>query len=255
MSDEIIIKDLSYSYRGSPALANISLEIPSSTITFLMGNNGSGKTTLLKCITNVLSDYTGSISINGRITKTLSPSQMAKLISYVPQVVNASHDFLAKDFLVLGRLPYVNTGSPSKDDYHIVEKYASITGITPFLEKNYNHLSGGQKQWISITRALIQETPILVMDEPMSALDLQKQADLLKLLSWLCDSLQKTIILTSHNPNHPTYINSLVFLLYEHTIVAGGKAKDVFQEELIQKVYGENVVIRPDGFIDINITQ
>ena len=84
---------------------------------------------------------------------------------------------------------------------------------------------------------------------------LQKQADLLKLLSWLCDSLQKTIILTSHNPNHPTYINSLVILLYEHTIVAGGKATDVFQEELIQKVYGENVVIRPDGFIDINITQ
>jgi iron complex transport system ATP-binding protein len=99
----------------------------------------------------------------------------------VPQNINMNCDFRVKDYLVLGRNPYIVFGNPKSSDYELVEFYADKTGITDILEKNFNSLSGGQKQWVTITRALVQETEIIIMDEPMSALDMGKQAELMML--------------------------------------------------------------------------
>ena len=104
----------------------------------------------------------------------------------------------------------------------------------------FNKLSGGQKQSIAITRSLIQDTPLIVMDEPMSALDLEKQADLLSLLRDLSQE-GKTIVLTTHNPNHALTIDSDACFLKEGEVVAFGNSAHIIQENLLHVIYGESV--------------
>lgn len=141
----------------------------------------------------------------------------------------------------MGRSPYIKFGlSPSKADFEIVEKYAEKLGICDILTSTFNELSGGQKQVVAITKALIQETPIIVMDEPMSALDIGKQAEILILINQLITE-SKTIILTSHNPNHALLTNCKVCLINEGQVISYGLNKNVLTPENLEKVYGKNV--------------
>ena len=116
-----------------------------------------------------------------------------------------------------------------------------------YLNLNFNQLSGGQKQLVTITRALIQETPIVILDEPMSALDIGKQAEFLCTIQKLQKDLGKTLILTSHNPNHALQNDCNVCLIHERKVLQYGKNKEVLNAENIQKVYGSKVKIEPNN--------
>ncbi len=114
------------------------------------------------------------------------------------------------------------------------------------------HLSGGQLQLVSITRALIQETPIIIMDEPMSALDLRNQIVILKLIKDLSRQ-GKTIIFTTHNPNHAIALNCEVCLLDAGHIIGNGNANQVLSVNTIKKVYGSGVEMSNNNYVEINI--
>jgi ABC-type cobalamin/Fe3+-siderophores transport system ATPase subunit len=145
-------------------------------------------------------------------------------------------------------------GNPQKSDYEIVEKYATQTKICDILDKEFNSLSGGQKQWVAITRAIVQETPIMIMDEPMSALDFGKQGELLILLHEL-NTQGKTIILTTHNPNHCFCIpNAKVCLIHKGVIEAYGTAESVFTENIINKIFGQYVRKSEDGSLKFSLS-
>lgn len=253
MNKYISLKNISCCYGKKEILSNISMDIDKGKIVFLMGNNGSGKTTLLKCLLNNIPIQKGSILFEGKEISHISKSDFSKLISYVPQNININCDLKVKDYLVLGRNPYIAFGSPTSYDYEIVEKYALQTGILNILTQPFHLLSGGQKQWVTITRALIQETPVLIMDEPMSALDLEKQAELLILLKNLKKQLGKTIILTSHNPNHCFCLDSSVCLLNHKKILAFGHPKQVFTQKNISDVYGPHILLNNNNFIEFNL--
>lgn len=246
MSDIITIKNLSCAYGKSKVLNDISFCVEPQSIVFIMGNNGAGKTTLLNCLLNNIKATRGEIWYNGELLENISKEKLARTVSYVPQNVNINCDFKVKDYLILGRNPYISLGNPKDSDYEIVEKYAVKTGIIGIIEKPFNTLSGGQKQWVAITRALVQETPILIMDEPMSALDIGKQADLLMLLKELASD-GKTIILTSHNPNHCFYLkDSKVCLINDNAILSYSSAETAFSLKNIKAVYGEHVFLSED---------
>lgn len=121
------------------------------------------------------------------------------------------------------------------------------------LEKPFNTLSGGQKQWSAITRALIQETSIIIMDEPMSALDMGKQAELLMLLKSLKEKDSKTIILTSHNPNHCLSLKSTVCLLHKQKIFALGSPECVFNTTNVFEIYGEYVELSKNNYVEFKV--
>lgn len=212
-----------------------------------MGNNGCGKTTLLNLIVGLLLPDSGTIRVLGKDVASLNAKELAKRIAYVPQAIKQNIDFCAKDYLALGRAPYLKFGySPSDKDYTIVEKYALQMGLTEYLSRNFNQLSGGQKQLVGITRALIQETPIIVMDEPMSALDVGKQAEFLCTIQTLKNDFGKTIVLTSHNPNHALQNECNVCLIHERKILQYGKNTEVLNAENIRKVYGSKVKLEED---------
>lgn len=253
MTNIIEIADVSCSYGKKQVLRDISFSVRENTIFFLMGNNGSGKTTLMNCILNNRKVQKGNIYILGKSVSEMSEKELSKVISYVPQIISINCEFKVKDYLVLGRNPYISLGNPSDKDYSIVFETAEKMKLGDILEHKFNELSGGQKQWCSIARALIQETPIIIMDEPMSALDMGKQSELLLMLKRLIDTEKKTVILTTHNPNHCMKLESEVCWLHEKSVCAVGKSHDVFTEDRIKAVYGEHVCLNPYSYIDFDI--
>lgn len=239
----IQINDLCFSYGTKSVLENVSITIPANRICFIMGNNGSGKTTLLKNIMGFLSPQSGTIRIQGENSLSLDYKVMSRMISYVPQAIGLSTDFSVIDYLSLGRTPHMQWMSKLSDlDYQIIEAFAEKLGIVELFDATFNNLSGGQKQMVAIARSLIQDTPIVILDEPMSALDIGKQVDLLKIL---CEqTLQgKTIILTTHNPNHALAVESDSCFIKEGKVAAIGRSDDIIQNDLLYEVYGSNITL------------
>lgn len=253
MSSLIQIENLSYTYGNHQVLSGISLEIEEGILLFIMGNNGSGKTTLLRCLLGGGEAPPGTVRYREEDVSRMGRSRLARLISYVPQSIHAGCDYKVRDYLVLGRNPYISWGNPQRRDYDLVALYAERTGITGILDKPFHTLSGGQRQWVAITRALVQETPVIMMDEPMSALDMGRQAELLCLLRNLREQEGKTVILTSHNPNHCTVLDCLVCLLHQTRLYRCGPPRQVLTEETVTEIYGEHVQIMENGQIGFSI--
>ncbi len=232
-----------FSYGEKSVLEDISISFTAARITFIMGNNGSGKTTLLKNIMGFLSAKAGTIEINGKSGKLLDPKAMSRLISYVPQAIRLNTDFTVIDYLSLGRNPHLEFLSKlNSTDYRIIEKVADELGITELFEVPFNNLSGGQKQIVAVARSLIQDTPIIILDEPMSALDIGKQVDLLNVL-WNQSKAGKTIILTTHNPNHALAVDSDACFIKQGTVIACGRSEEIIQNDLLYKIYGNNIML------------
>lgn len=237
------IGNLCFAYESEMILKHISLEIKPNHICFIMGNNGSGKTTLLKNIMGFLIPQSGQIEIDGINVSTIDKKTLSKTVSYVPQAIHLNTDFSVIDYLALGRTPYLGIADKlSEEDYEIIEKYSVRLGIDAIYDVPFNKLSGGQKQMVAIARSLIQDTPVLILDEPMSALDIGKQVDLLKLLHDLSQE-DKTIIMTTHNPNHAMTIESDACFLQHGEIVAFGSSEAIIQESLIHEIYGDKITL------------
>lgn len=239
MNTVIELKNISFSYKKNQIFEDFSVDFYEKKISFLLGKNGSGKTTLLKLLNGFLEPDMGEVYINRKNLHACSQQYLSKTISYVPQNINASNGFSVLDYLVLGRYPYIKYTFTAAD-YDIAKKMAAEMGVDNILYKTMLELSGGEKQLISITRALIQDTPIIIMDEPMSALDLGNQAEALDVIKKLQDK-GKTVILTTHNPMHTFQIDSVVYLLHEGKIISQGPTFEVINNENIQAVYGDKV--------------
>lgn len=244
---EINNLNFKYSKNSKLVLKNLSTIFESGTINVLLGLNGSGKTTLIKLIAGLLEEFTGKISIDNKDIKGLNIKERSLLMSYVSQKSNQIEDFLVKEYLLFGKINTMKFyQSPSKEDELIVENFAKKLEITYLLDKKMSEISGGERQIVSICCALIQDTNIIVLDEPTSALDIKNQYKVLSVLKDLVKSENKTIILSSHNPNHALYLNSNVYLLKNGHIIASGMAKDVINVDELKTIYGDNVVYSKD---------
>ncbi len=251
MSDNIAISinNISFSYDTKEIFRDLSMVFPENKISFIMGVNGSGKTTLFKIVCNFLNMQNGEIRVLNKSLTEYDARGLARVIAYVPQMISLNNDFLVKDYLAMGRAPYISFGnSPSAEDYNIVERYSEVFDIASLLDTNFKTLSGGQKQIVAIVRAMVQETPIIIMDEPMSALDIGKQADYLAILLNLKKD-GKTVILSSHNPNHALAIKEYcdVCLLHEREILGSGNCETVLTKENIEKIFGNKVLLDEYG--------
>lgn len=235
------IDDICFAYESEMILKHISMDISSNRICFVMGNNGSGKTTLLKNVMGFLSPQSGSVEIAGKNAYGLDRQTMSRLVSYVSQAIHINTDFSVMDYLSMGRNPYIGVlNSLQDEDYQIIERIAILLGIETIYEIPLNKLSGGQKQLVAVARSLIQDTPIIILDEPMSALDIGKQVDLLKVLYDLSKE-GKCIVLTTHNPNHALSVESDSCFLKDGKIVAYGKSREIIDDSLLHSVYGNNI--------------
>lgn len=235
------LDDVCFSYDKEMVLNHLSMTVEKSSLCFIMGINGSGKTTLLKSIMGFLFPQRGIIQINGIDVATVNRYTMSRLVSYVPQAINLNTDFTVMDYLSLGRTPHLGFAAKMKEsDYEIIDRYSARLGVRQFLEIPFNNLSGGQKQMVAVTRSLVQDTPLIILDEPMSALDIGKQVELLQVLRELI-SEGKTIILTTHNPNHALALKCDVCFLKQGMLIARGNSRETINNGLLQEIYGNNI--------------
>lgn len=234
----IRVENVSFAYsKGTEILHHISLGIRENEVVVILGPNGCGKSTLLNMILGLKKPKNGEIYIEEKSIADYTPVEFAKKVSYVPQLSNVDLSFRVLDYMCFARNAHLEFYKlPSAVDYHKVEDCARLCNIEYLLYKSMNQLSGGEKQLVSIAKALVQDTPIIIMDEPTSALDYGNQKRFLDLVRKL-HARGKTIIFTTHNPDFPKLLNSYVIMLKNGIVFSQGKSGDVLNTNNIECLY------------------
>lgn len=244
MNTAVLIEDLSFKYDTDEVLKNIDLEIPRGNFVSILGPNGSGKTTLLKNICNILKPNNGKILINNREVSNYKYKELAKIIAVVHQNSDIQFDFSVFDIVLMGRFPYTSRfkGESSKD-IEIAKEAMMNTGIWELRDKGINEISGGERQRVMIARALAQEPEILILDEPISNLDIKYQVGILELCKRLNKEKGLTIIMTLHDINLAGRYSDYLILLDKGRIKIMDVPEKVLTKENISNVYGIKVDI------------
>jgi len=239
------VSHLSFGYNSHKVLYDISFSIEKPGLYGLFGPNGSGKTTLFKCCLGLLPFSEGDITIMGKsIGKDLQISERAKLVTYVPQEHPLSFPFLVSEMVMMGRTPHLTeTFKINPIHRQKVAQALDMTGISDLAEKPYTQLSGGQRQMVLLARALAQEVPLMILDEPTSSLDFSNQNRVWKILKTLT-ARGVTILACSHDPNHIAWFCDSVIMVKTGHIIADGKIDEVFTEENLERVYPDSCSIK-----------
>ena len=240
----IEVKNLSFKYNkdGKTVLDNLSFTIEKGTVNVLIGLNGSGKTTLIKTLAGLLENYSGEIVLDGKKLSEIKIPDRAKIMSYVAQRNYSIDDFLVREYLLFGRVNKLSFfSSPKKEDEEEMLKCAERFKITHLLDKKLGEISGGERQIASICSAIIQDTDLVILDEPTSALDIKNQHTVLSIIKAIANKCGKTVILSSHNPNHALFLDSNVILLQNGKTSVIGSAKEIITKEKLFEIYGENL--------------
>ena len=222
---------------------NISLE--PGCFAGIIGPNGSGKTTLFRGITGELAPLSGTISINEVNLDTLSLKEKAQKIAIVSQHFDAA-DITVEDYVLMGRYPYHSKYQlfETKEDIAIAERYMELTEITHLRYKYLHQLSGGEQQLTSITRALVQEPKLLLLDEPTSHLDIKHQVQVLNLVQRLNCELGLSVLMIIHDLNLAGEYCNKLFLINKGYLHTSGTPEEVLNYKNIEDVYGTVVVTK-----------
>jgi len=243
----IEIKDIHAGYPGaaSEVLKGLSLNIAKGSFTGIIGRNGAGKSTLLKVLCGLMTHSSGSILIDGIDIRQLSKKELAKKAAFMPQNTALSFPFSVEEFVLLGRYPYMNLFKmASEKDRQAVGEVLKFTGITGLAKRNITELSGGERQKAFIAQTIVQETEIMVFDEPTSHLDIGSQNDILELLDLLNKKYGKTVIATLHDLNAAGEFCANLVLMEDGAIKNAGTPQQVLNYKDIEKVYDTTVVVK-----------
>ena len=243
MSGIIEVEHLSFGYTPqSEILKDISFEVKAGAFLAIVGPNGAGKTTLLNLLCGLLRPEAGSIRIDAARIKSYSVKELAQIIAVVRQEFVPVFDFSVTEVVSMARTPYLGTfGFESKTDREIVDEALKATDTAQFAPRSLGTLSGGERQRVFIARALAQNTPILLLDEPTSFLDLKHQVGIYDLLKAAQLEKGKTIVAVTHDINLAAQYADVTLLLAADSGYQYGRARDVFSPEQIEKVFGVRI--------------
>jgi len=233
-------KNLSVNYGKSEILHGISFSAEKNEITTIIGNNGCGKSTLLKAVTGILPHTDGEIYIGGNPITKLTPPERARLTAYLPQGKNTP-DITAGRMVLHGRFPYLSYPRKyKKEDYEIAEDAMEKMGISELADKPMAELSGGTRQKVYIAMALAQHSPIILLDEPTSYLDLKQQMKFLRIARELAET-GKTVILVLHDLLFTLKISDRVCVMENGRMIMQDTPENVLHSGILRKLYGIEV--------------
>ncbi|MCH5238255.1 MAG: ABC transporter ATP-binding protein [Muribaculaceae bacterium] len=216
----IQLKDFSIGFHERILLDKVSTDFLSAGLTALIGRNGSGKSTLLKAICGLNDNYSGEILIEGENLRKISKQKLAHTIAYVNTQRPRMANLKCFDVVALGRSPYTGwNGRLSAQDREIVGKALETVKMTDYQSSYFSSLSDGESQKVMIARALAQDTPCIVLDEPTSFLDLPARYELVSLLKELVETQSKTILYSTHELNIALKLCDEIALIDSPTLI------------------------------------
>lgn len=244
----IELKNVTCGYGDFPVLKDISLQIAEGDFCALLGPNGAGKSTLLYTIMGYLKPSEGYITIFEKDIAKIKHSWLAKQIAFVPKETRSEFDHTVQETVLMGRYPYLGfLQSYSSEDYEAVDAVLENLKLTEFKHRWLSEISGGEKQRVLIARALVQQTPFILLDESLSQLDINYQIEIMKLLRTIHSKENKTVLIVSHNINLASnYAERLIFLK-EGKLLAAGKPEDLMQKETLKDLFAVelDIMINP----------
>lgn len=219
-------------------LNNISESFHEGGFYGILGPNGSGKTSFIRHILRFLEIKEGSIYLDSKNINEYSRKQIAANISFVPQNVNMDVNFTVYDIISMGRTPYQKRFQDlSKEDKKLIDNAMEITNCTYLKDKQFSYLSGGEAQRVLVARAIAQDTKYLILDEPISHLDIRYQVELMETLKKLNEEENKTIIAILHDLSLSSAYCSEIVLMKDGSVYANGFVEEVLTKENLKEVY------------------
>lgn len=228
-----------FGYPGRPVLHDVSLRLRPGRVVALLGPNGSGKSTLLRILLGLHRPHRGHVFFSGRSTARMTRSAIAEEVASVPQHASVGFAWTALDVVLMARVfrqrhPFArNTAA----DHDAARAALCRLGAAGLADRVFSTLSGGERQLVLIARALAQESPVLVMDEPVTGLDYGNQIHLLHLIADLARTFGKAILQTTHTPEHALASADEVILLRDGRILAQGRPRDLLNPSALASLY------------------
>ncbi|KNE22626.1 ABC transporter ATP-binding protein [Virgibacillus pantothenticus] len=230
--------DLSVGYGKEPIVRNLSVEIPDSKITSIIGSNGCGKSTLLKAITRIIPYEEGSVLLDGSKIATMKTKDVAKKMAILPQTPDSASGLTVGELVSYGRFPHQNgLGRLKKADIDMIHWAMEVTAVLEFKHRTVDELSGGQRQRVWIAMALAQETDIILLDEPTTYLDMAHQLDVLQLLEQLNKEEGRTIVMVLHDINQAARFSDYLLAMRSGKIIQAGSPHEVLTKDMLRNVY------------------
>jgi iron complex transport system ATP-binding protein len=223
---------------GKPVVDRVSATVADGEWLALIGPNGAGKTTLLRAVARLV-PFSGEIALDGRPAEELSRGELARLVAVVPQEPSTPPWMTVAEYVLLGRTPHL--GPLAKEGARDRDAAARSLGrldLLPFADRRLGTLSGGEKQRVVVARALAQEAPIVLLDEPTAALDIGHQQQALELLDGLRAESGLTLVSAMHDLTLAAQYADRMLLLDAGRVVADGPPVEVLTQSVIAEHYG-----------------
>ena len=238
------VRELSVAYGSLTALRRVGLSLTAGELVGLVGPNGSGKSTLIRTVTRVVPPLGGVILLQGDDASRLSQRQLALRVAVVPQAPALPPAFTALEIVLLGRTPRLGLlQAEGRTDLEAAWRAMEATDSRSLAGRHMGELSGGERQRVMVARALAQETPIVLLDEPTAHLDVGHQGGVLTLMLDLCRAEGKGVLAAVHDLTLASQFCHRLVMLDGGRVLAAGKPAEVLTEERLRRVYGTGISV------------
>jgi iron complex transport system ATP-binding protein len=227
---------LALAYDDRVVVEHLGLEVPDRSFTVIVGPNACGKSTLLRALARLLKPRRGGVYLDGELITSRPSKEVARTLGLLPQSAIAPDGITAADLVARGRYPHQRLLRQwSRDDERAVAAAMEATGVADLADRIVDELSGGQRQRVWLAMAFAQETPILLLDEPTTYLDIAHQVEVLD----LCAGLNgRTLVAVLHDLNHACRYATHLVAMRDGAIVAQGAPAAIVSEALVEDVFG-----------------
>ena len=232
LHEKVILSDISFSVQNGEYLA-------------IVGPNGAGKTSLLRCVIRALSGWSGWIRVLGKATRVMNQKELARKMAYVPQAGFGVAAYTVRQFLLMSRYPYLNPFSTvTQMDHDIVMGAMADTGIGPLAERTLSTLSGGERQKAMTAAALVQQSPIMMLDEPSTFLDPRHEADIRRILAG-ANMSGRTIVEVTHDLNAAAMAADRILALKDGRVAFLGDPTAFMDEHVLSDIFDHSFLLAP----------
>jgi len=239
MSAFFEVSSLGVRIGDTPILHEVTIGFTEGEVTALLGHNGSGKSTLLKVLARHQPPSEGQANLRGKSFRHTGAREFARTVGYLPQHPPATDGLTVRELVALGRYPWRGPlGRYTAEDHQLIDQAITDTGLEPFTHRSVDTLSGGERQRAWIAMLLAQQTRCLLLDEPISALDVKHQVETLRLVHRLAESRELTVIVVLHDVDLAARFCDRLVALKAGRLIADGRPREIMESAMLEAIYG-----------------